>query len=367
MKKHHHSHIFAGKPWFVIAFLHISFVVAFFGSVVFFANQAQSSSIVTLGNDACAPAKDIFAELSGTYKDMRPRVDKAIRNTPNGMGRFWKITKQDHAPSYLLGTMHLTDERVAQLPRHIQKAYDNADGIVIETLDVLDPQKQLAFLAQNPQLTRLEAGKTLFDYLNDDEEGVLRSQFSKRGIPLNSIKTMRPWLYASMVSLPECELTRVNQGAKFLDMRLGLDAQKAGRNVYGLETIADQARAINSQSIDDQVDGLVQLAKLGPMVDNIFESMMQFYLRGEIAGIMPMLEVLTEKLLPNEPDVDQTMFEEIVLTKRNHVMAKRSQELMNNAPDKGFFIAVGALHLPGKDGVIALLQKDGFKVVRVPQ
>lgn len=364
MKKHARAHIIADKPWFAIAFFHIAFALVFFASVIFLSSQTQASSMVTLGNAACSPAKDIFAELSSTYKDMRPRIDKAIKNTPNGLGRFWKITKEGYAPSYLLGTMHLTDERVAKLPKKIQRAYDAADVFVMETLDVLDPQKQMAFLAQNPELTRLDGSKTLLDYIDTDEEELLRKQFSKRGLPLNSIKTMRPWLYASMISLPECEMTRVKNGAKFLDMQLGLDAQKSGVELYGLETMADQANAINSQSIDDQVDGLVQMAKLGPMIDNIFESMTQFYLKGEIAGIMPMLEVLTEKLLPNEPQTDQRVFEEVIIIKRNHAMAKRSKELMDAAPEEKFFIAVGALHLPGEEGVIALLKNQGFTVTR---
>jgi uncharacterized protein len=46
-------------------------------------------------------------------------------------------------------------------------------------------------------------------------------------------------------------------------------------------------------------------------------------------------------------------------------MTDRLAEKMKQAPDKTFFFAVGAGHLGGAEGILAMLEKDGFKVTRV--
>jgi uncharacterized protein YbaP (TraB family) len=46
---------------------------------------------------------------------------------------------------------------------------------------------------------------------------------------------------------------------------------------------------------------------------------------------------------------------------RNHRMVER----MTKSFDGGAFVAIGALHLPGEDGVLALLEQRGYAIKRV--
>lgn len=367
MKKIIHARAIAlqkDKTLLAIAALHIGFAVFFFAMVFLMTSHAHGKSLVSMGDDACV-AEDIYASLTAKNPALENEIAEASSQVLNGQGTFWRLEREGYVASYLMGTMHLSDERVTNLPAAVQAQFDAADAVVIETTDVLDQSKQMSFMAQNPDLVQLDAGTTLLDYVDDADEPILLEKFKSNGIPLANIQGMRPWLYASLLMLPSCELQRMQSGTKALDMQLGLRAIEAGKEVLGLETLEEQIRAINSQSVEEQVEGLVQMVKLGDDASGIFESMLQFYLRGDIGGIMPMLAAVSKELLPDEEAADQSLFEEVIIKQRNHVMADRAQILLDERQSEQLFIAVGALHLPGEEGVVRLLEQKGFTLTRV--
>lgn len=366
MKKITHARAIAlntDKTWLAIAALHIGFAVFFFAMVFLVTTHSRAKSIAD--SEAACVAEDIYASLVADKPQLKTQIDEASAQMLNGQGVFWRIEREGSAPSYLFGTMHLSDKRVTHLAASVQAQFDAADVVVIETTDVLDPRKQMSFMAQNPDLVQLEAGTTLLDYVEDEDEPVLLATLESNGIPLANIQGMRPWLYASLLMLPPCELQRMQSGTKALDMQLGQRALDSGKELLGLETLEEQIRAINSQSVEEQVEGLVQMVKLGDDASGIFESMLQFYLRGDIGGIMPMLAATSQELLPDEDHMDQSIFEEIVIKKRNHVMVERAKEMLDARKGAQFFIAVGALHLPGEEGVVRLLEQQGFSLTRM--
>lgn len=352
-------------PWFIIAMAHLGFAALFFIMMGLMMPHAQARTAEALDSNESCISDDLYAHYLKDDPALGQSVDEAMAETAYGNGRFWKLEKAGQAPRYVFGTFHISDPRVTTLPEPVQAAYDRSDAIILETTDVLDPQKVAAFLAENPQFTQLEAGQSLSDFLEGDEEALLKNHFADRGIPLISIQKMRPWLYMSLVAMPACELARVQSGAKVLDMKLGLDARAKGRDVLGLETVGEQAAAINSQALDLQIDALVQTAKLGKKVDGLFESMTQLYLEGKIGAIMPMVEIVTQKMLPDEEVVDQSGFEEEVIVKRNHKMVERAMVIFDEREDDTIFVAVGSLHLPGEDGVLQLFEQAGYQVSRV--
>jgi uncharacterized protein YbaP (TraB family) len=88
--------------------------------------------------------------------------------------------------------------------------------------------------------------------------------------------------------------------------------------------------------------------------------MTDLYLSGDIGMTMPMLKTVT----PEEEgeNSDYAAFEQRVILDRNKVMAERAAPILDSG---NVFMAVGALHLPGKDGVIELLRQQGFTVTAV--
>ncbi len=71
----------------------------------------------------------------------------------NGKSIFWKIEKPGLKPSWLLGTMHVSDARVLTMPKGAAEASAAADTIVVESDEILDDKKAAAALFVNPSLT----------------------------------------------------------------------------------------------------------------------------------------------------------------------------------------------------------------------
>ncbi|WP_273792176.1 TraB/GumN family protein [Brucella anthropi] len=275
---------------------------------------------------------------------------------PNRRGLLWKVDKDGVAPSYLFGTIHLSDPRVLTLPRAAIDAYRSASTVVIETTDVLDPKTFLRLKLEQPDLLLFTDGSTLKSHIPPERRAEIEQKLAERGIVLDAVAKMKPWVLTSLLALPECERERKSEGEKSLDERLALDAQTEGRSVLGLESAAEQLEAMNRMPLDFHLRNLVATVDYGDKIEDAMETTTALYLKGEIGMIMPTLRKIVPDSLSEE---DYELFLKYLISNRNHVMADRAVPII----DKGnAFIAVGALHLPGKEGIIELLRAKGYLV-----
>ncbi len=323
---------------------------------------ALASLILVLGMLSSAGAQEVAChgvnlvdEMKSENPDGYARAIAEATKVPNAKGIFWKIEKPGIATSYLLGTMHVTDPRVLKMPSGADKALADAKTIVIESDEILDDKKAMAGILTRPELTMLTDGNTIEKLLKPEDLAILEDGLKKRGVPLAAVSRMQPWMLLSLVSLPACELARKGNTA-FLDKRIALDAAAEGKTVKGLETLAEQLAAMASIPTEMHLKSLVETIKLGPKMDDVFETMTQLYLTGEIGFTMPFLK----QVAPDGSDnAGYAEFEELIVTKRNHLMAERAAPILTEG---NVFMAVGALHLPGKDGLVELLREQGFTV-----
>jgi uncharacterized protein len=299
--------------------------------------------------------KDILATLEAEDPTKLDAIRAEAAKTPNGRGLLWRVEKAGMEPSYLFGTMHMTDPRVTTIAPAAQQAFDAADTLVIETTDVLDEKRMVAALAANPELTMFTDGTTLSSLLSPEDAEVLTEGLQARGIPPLSVAKMKPWILASVVSMPACELSRKASGVPMLDVKLAQDAQAAGKPVQGLETAADQLGAMASLPLDFHMKGLVDTLKLGDRLEDVTETMIVLYEAGETGLFWPLFQAE----FPQSDDGGYAAFEETMITRRNHTMTERVLPLLEEGDA---FVAVGALHLPGEEGLVALLREQGFSV-----
>lgn len=278
---------------------------------------------------------------------------------PNGRGLLWKVHRDGAEPSYLFGTMHLSDERIVKLPKRVEDAFDAADTVIIETTDVLDRSIVMREFSARTGTMMFPEGESLTDHLTDTQQEEIGSWLEKRGVAFQTIIRMKPWMVLAMASQPPCETLRQARGAKILDIILAERAEATGKKVAGLETLAEQFEALNSFSTDFQVRALLSTAALGDKTDDIMETLASLYVAGETGMFTPAVQ----QLVPHDPVEldDYTHFEERVVIMRNRVMAERAMDYLDEG---NVFIAVGALHLPGEKGLIELLRTSGWEVER---
>lgn len=279
---------------------------------------------------------------------------------PNGQGIFWKVEKEGLKPSYLLGTMHVTDPRVLTMPKGAREAAAAADVVVIESDEILDEKKAAASLLMHPELTMFTDGKSVKDHLDAAELEKLEAGLKERGLALGAVARMKPWILASFVALPACELSRKAAGASFLDKQIAEDAVKAGKPVAGLETLVEQLEAMADLPVDFHFKALIETIALGDKMEDVIETMTELYLAGDIGMTMPMLKAVAPT--SGEDESAYAAFETRIVRDRNLVMAEGSKQHL----EKGnAFIAVGALHLPGEEGLVELIRKQGYTVTRI--
>ena len=301
------------------------------------------------------------ADLLAKYEKEDPagfaRLRAEADAVPNGKGIFWKIEKDGQPASWLLGTMHVTDPRVLAMPEAARTAYAEAATVIVESDEIADEKKAGAAIMARPDLTMFTDGKSITDFLDKEDTEKLAEGLKRRGLSLSAVGRMKPWMIASFVALPACEIARKTAGAAFLDQRLARDALAGGKTLKGLETLIEQISALDSLPVEPQIQGLVQTVELGDTLKDVIETMSLLYLSGDTGMIMPMMRAAAPET--DEDAAAYADFEQRIIVDRNHIMAERAAPILSGG---NVFMAVGALHLPGPEGVVELLRKQGFTV-----
>ncbi len=343
----------AAAMW-ALALANILFVLAVAATLMALAGKAHAANPAA----TCSGA-DMLARIRAEQPEASAKIEADAAATRNGSGLLWKIDKAGLEPSYLFGTMHMTDPRVVSLTPPAQAAFDASRTVVIETTDMLDQSKLMASLMTSPDLMMFTDDTTLTSLLSAEDRAIVEKGLAERGIPLASVIKMKPWMLAAMVSLPACEMSRKAAGEPMLDVKLAQEALAAGKQLGGLETAKSQLEAMASLPLEFHIDGLVETLKLGAGAEDIGETMIGIYKTGEIGKFIPFMRaaVPTQK----SGDAGYAAFEEKMITARNATMATNAETYL--ARGKAF-IAVGALHLPGDEGVIEKLRRAGYTVTR---
>ncbi len=159
------------------------------------------------------------------------------------------------------------------------------------------------------------------------------------------------------LALPMCEKTRGASGLEPLDRRLEKQAAAQGKRLVGLETVAQQVDAMTSMPDDVQVALLKATVATIALRDDALEVLHRAYLARDLATSIPFSKYIVAPRWARSAPIDA--FELHVSTRRNYGMRDAALPLL---AEGGAFIAVGALHLLGKEGLVELLRQAGYTV-----
>ena len=238
---------------------------------------------------------DLLERMAKTDPGELAKIRAEAAKVPNGTDRLWRVSRAGSAPSWLYGTMHVTDPRVLDLPAKAQAALGAARTVVIETTDILDPSKAQAEILAKPSLTMFTDGTTLASHLDAGDLALLKDKLKQRGLSYGLVARMKPWMLASLVAVPACEAARKQAGIDFLDKRIAENARKEGKTVEGLESLDEQLQAMASLPMKFHIRGLVELLKLSGLMDDVSVTMTDLYLKDRIGTILPMMQAVSPK------------------------------------------------------------------------
>jgi uncharacterized protein YbaP (TraB family) len=262
---------------------------------------------------------------------------------------LWKIEgKGMKKPSYLYGTMHVSSDKAFHLMDSVTIALESCSAFAAEiNMDSLD---LMALAAQ----MQMEDGQTINHLLSDTDYRLVSNYMQKTmGIPLFLFKTIKPVII--LFTLQGKSLGEDNKDSlhKVLDMFLFDLAKQDGKQVMGLETAESQLALLSDMPLEDQAKQLVQGVRNMIKEDTSGEAPEDIVAEYENRDLN---QVYKETVSDTSMGPD---FIDKFINKRNRGMADGMERVMN---DKTLFTAVGAAHLPGPKGIIALLRKDGYKV-----
>lgn len=267
-------------------------------------------------------------------------AQKKIKNS-----LLWKISgKQLTAPSYIFGTFHLMCKSDFVISPALKEKIQSSQQFYGE-LDMDDPSMQTTLMKQ----MRLKDNHLKALMREDEYKAVSDSFRSITGMPLAMFDQFSPFIPLSLLTLNSIGCAdRIQPEGEFVKL-----AKDNALPILGLETVDDQVHAINSQPLDSQIIALRKIALNYDSVKLMMVKMISVYKENHI-------EKLYQFMKDNGDGTDH--FEQEMLIKRNRkwipVMTKAMQE-------KPSFFAVGAGHLGGKEGVVALLKEQGYKVTPV--
>lgn len=264
-------------------------------------------------------------------------------------GLLWRISKPGVKDSFVFGTIHLPDPRVNGIPKPVADALAQSGTLAMELVPgaVAD--------ARVFDLELLDDGRTLESLIGPDAFAQVREQLGAQAIPERVIAQLKPW--AVLVKLGR---TSARDGEQSLDQRLLAAARGRRMQLAPLELPDEQIAAFDTVPMDSQVALLKHALDHRDTLDAAIEPTIDAWLRGDLAGLARVGDRMGEQF----PGMGYHYRE---LTK--HIVYNRTILMHHRLalPLRGgrVFVAVGAMHLYGSKGLLAMLKRDGYVVTRI--
>lgn len=278
--------------------------------------------------------------------------ENTVRSFPmTEKGLLWKIEGNDlKEPSYLFGTIHMIDSAQYYFPEILSDLVKSSDAVVMEVDESIS----------NPSgfmhLMTLDSG-TVLGYLTQAQGDSLLFWFEENmGINADmfnmTLGKMKPFIVYSMMTMKDSfkgggDMTAIES----YDLNIQALSKEHDIDVEGLETLEEQIGFFDSMDTLVQAELLMSVVRMdedNSEADDILDQLTILYLNQDIDS---MYIVSTDNM------GDMNAMESTLLTDRNKNWIPKIEAYIQ---ERKCFIAVGAGHLGGPEGLIRLLEERGY-------
>jgi uncharacterized protein len=307
---------------------------------------------------ATCDGTNLFKQLQTSNPQAAAEISKEAAAKPNQGPLFWKITTpKTKKVSYLLGTAHVTDERIATLSDEVKAKVSKSSVLLLELRETANRDGMSRMVMEDKEHTEMPEGQSVWDLVADESEDTIKSNPAFANAPPEILSHLQPWLIAAAISQPICEL-QSKQNNFTLDEALAQRAQIASVEIQGLETVQEQISVFANMPLEDQAAMLNKQMALGIPAEDSFKTLTDLYTERSVTVFEPLMIYLA-KQKGIEQDARDLAFNVNFIDNRNANTASRAQPYIDKG---GAFIAVGAAHLAGAKGVVQRLKDAGYKV-----
>jgi hypothetical protein len=261
----------------------------------------------------------------------------------------WKATRAQGAV-YLVGSVHMLTSDFYPLAPALDAAFKDSDLLVEEAdlNEMLSPNTQFSMLSKG----MLPGGQTIDQVVSPATLALIR-QHTGGALPIEALMQFKPWFLAMTLEALEW------QAAGF-DASLGLDkhffdrAQTEGKTIQGLETTDFQISLFDGMTKDQQERFLAETLKGVAKEKASVAKLTGAWKNGDVATI--------ERLVMEDVKSDPVVYDRLLVS-RNRTWLPKVEALFSRP--RHAFVVVGAAHLVGPDGLVAMLKARGYQLVQL--
>lgn len=279
-----------------------------------------------------------------------------LRSTTGAYGTFlWKL-ENEQGPLYLLGSIHAANKSFYPLPDVMEKAYKESRTVAVEVdilkNDVNDPEE---IFASYLDTVYYPAGETLQKHISKETYRLLTKEFERFSYDNFQLERVRPWAIAQFIE--GSQTVSVD-----MDSNLGIDvyylnrARSQQKKIVELESMELQMKLFDGFTDKEQEMYLLAALKDLSQEREKMNLMMSAWQEGDV---QTMENIINEAYPANS---ELASYRKKILTERNKGMLAKIQNLIDEQGTD--LVIVGAAHMLGPDGIVALLRNKGYKIVR---
>jgi len=288
----------------------------------------------------------IFLAFLGVLFTGQQSVAQTAKPTPSSALLYKIEGKNLEKPSYLFGTIHLICEKDMFNAGTMKTYLDQTNQLLLE-IDLDDP----AVMKKVAEGSMLTGGKTVKDLLKPEQYAKVDAVFkSYLGMSIDLLGSYKPIISSTMFFLSPKILGCSPKG---YDTELVAAVASRKLPVVGLETADEQLALLDSQPLNEQLKWLTDIADNAQKSIDEFQKLNNLY-RAQDSDSLYTLSAIGMK--------ESALSKAKMLDERNIRWIPAIEKAISGTPT---FIAVGAGHLGGKNGVVSLLRAKGYTLTPI--
>ncbi len=311
---------------------------------------------------AVCQGHDLFPVLKSQAPAAYAAIEAAASAMPFRYGKLFRLSRAGTEPSYLFATLHLSDPRVITFAPAVRDAIAHSKIVLLETIETGEVLRRA--IAKNPAAWRRailaredeRAGRLL----SKADFAELEAYVARMGFAESAAREFKPSTLSFLLDQPDCA-PRGPQANPYVDKMVADLARENKVETAGLESMAEQLDVPNGLPRETGRDLLVAVLRQAEHGADVAETAIERYREGDIGGLLAWMR--SEEPIPGVPQAQiPPAFLDRLITFRNVRMRERALPYLSQG---GAFIAVGAAHLPGREGLLSLFEKEGYRIERL--
>lgn len=311
----------------------------------------------TTAAQAACKGRDLIKRLDPSAK---ARLEQEASKVPFAYGNHWIATRHGQR-LHIVGTQHFGDARMHPVMRRLRPIIAEADLVMTEGISDF-VKNDVDIVRQNPRIFFMRSGTKLPAILNETTWQAVQWASLQMNIPSDVLPHIQPWVFALALGGSTCNVRGITS-REGLDYRIKLHAARTKTPIMALEPKSAGFRALSNRPYRDQATLLELSLVNGTDNNNFLITMRNAYFN----------ESLTEAWLLRQWNhyssghVSRKEATRLIRQLDAQLLDARNLAwvpVITNRPERLIVIAAGAAHLPGKNGLLNLLQRKGYKLER---